>query len=298
MKRSFQVSLGILVVLGIAAYLVMQRPGEISRSAEADDVLVKIDSMAVNKLEITSETGEVTLEKQAGRWMLVNPIKYPADENTVASALAQAKSINLKGLVSSNPDKQSLFKVDSTATLVKVYEKGSESAAFRVGKPSSTFSETYVRLDNSNDVYLAEGILSSVFSRQPKEWRDKTIYKTDQTGITEVKLQHGDTTVNLAFRDSLWFVDRDSAVQSNVTSFLSSLSNFQADEFIDSAITRLPKLTATIDVLGSQIRFYYNKDASKYYVQTSGSAQWFEIQPWRASQVLKRKKDFLPAKPT
>ena len=55
----------------------------------------------------------------------------------------------------------------------------------------------------------------------------------------------------------------------------------------------MPPLSYTINVGGADIRFFFNATASKYYVLSSATPQVFEIQEWRAQQILKRKKDFL-----
>ena len=80
-----------------------------------------------------------------------------------------------------------------------------------------------------------------------------------------------------------------------VTSLIAALASLQADEFIDSAVTAPPNLTAVIEVDGMQIRFHENTTTKRWFVQTSLSPQWFELQPWRAQQVLKRKSELLPA---
>ncbi len=295
MKRGTLVLVVVLVVLGIATIVVVQQPGEVSSTGSLDQALVVYDSSTVDKIEVHSSKGSVVLEKEGGIWSLTSPIRYRADDTAVTTVVGKGRNLELTSLVSTNPQKQELFKVDSSGMLVSVYEKGEERASFRIGKASSSFTETYVRRESSDDVYLAAGNLASTFDRQPKDWRDKTIFKTFKDNITNVKFQYGDTTFTLSFEDSLWTVDGDSSVEFRVTSFLNSLSNFQTDEFIDSALSDLPKLTASLEVEGTQIRFHYNKDADKYYVQTSRSSQWFEIHSWKARPVLKRKKDFLPS---
>ncbi|MBM2841487.1 MAG: hypothetical protein HW412_2015, partial [Bacteroidetes bacterium] len=195
--------------------------------------------------------------------------------------------------ISTNPEKQHLFQVDSSGTLVKVYEKGTLKASFRVGKAGSSFTETYVRLDRSNDVHLAGEVLSSYFSKQPKEWRDKTVFKIDEGAIKSVRFQYGDTTFTLSLHDSLWRIDKDSVNQSVVKPLLSALASIQTDEFVDSTLSSPPKLFAILEVEGTQIRFF-KKDDTKCLVQTSQSTQWFEVQNWRTTNLLKRKKDLLP----
>ena len=295
MKRNTIYSVVVLAVLAVVAYFALHREGEISSTGSSGTMLVDYDSTAVDRLEFVSPTGSIVLEKEAGTWMLTAPIKYRADENAVASAVGKGRKIELSNLVSTNPEKQNLFQVDSTGTFVKVYEKGSLKAAFHVGKASSSFTETYVRLDGSNDVQLANEAISSYFNKQAKDWRDKTIFRIDEGKIRGVKFQYGDTTFSLSMQDSLWRIQKDSANLSVVKPLLGALSNIQTDEFVDSIPATLPRLAAMIDVEGTQIRFY-KKDDGKYLVQTSQSPQWFEVQAWRTTSVLKRKKDLLPVK--
>ena len=115
----------------------------------------------------------------------------------------------------------------------------------------------------------------------------------DTRNQSGVEYHFGDTTFTLAFRDSSWYVGKETADLSTVESLLSTLSKLEADEFVDSLPPALPRITSTVAIGDVQIRFYEVKSPAKYYVQSSASPQWFEVQPWRASQVLKRKTELL-----
>jgi hypothetical protein len=286
--------IAILAVLAGATYLVLQRPGERSREGGKETKLFDYDSAAVDKFEMYSHRGHVIIEKQAGQWVMTFPMSYKADQDAVTAAIGKGKNIALLGLVSSNPEKQGLFEVDSThATIISLFEKGVLKANFFIGKPGPSYNETYVRRAESNDVYLARDLLAGPFLRLPKDWRDKTIFKTEQDNIKNVRFAYGDTTFTLSLQDSVWRIGKDSVSQATMKHFLTNISHFQSDELIDSAIAGQPKPTATLDVNGTQIRFYLQKDASKYYIQTSLSPQWFEAQQWRVSPILKRKKELI-----
>ena len=293
MKRTYGILFGLIIVLGVAAYLVLQLPGESSVQSSGEKRLVTYDSASVDKIEMHTKSSHVVLEKHAGKWMMVEPIQFKADEAEAITAVGKGASILVSSIVSSNPQKQPVFQLDSTATLVRVFEKGNERAAFRVGKAGSSFNETYVRVDGSNDVYLATDVLSFIFAKPAKDWRDKTIFKIEKAEIKGARFHYGDTTFALTKQDTTWQLDGTPLPGTATEAFLTSLSNFMTDEFIDSAVAVPPRLVCTIEVAGVQLRFHFNKDSGKYLVQTSGSPQWFEIQSWRATQVLKRKKDFM-----
>lgn len=294
MKRSSGIIVAVIVLLAVAAWLVLQRPGESSVEAGDATMLVAYDSAAVDRLIISGAQGTVAFEQQAGRWIMVQPMKYRADESAVTTAIGKGRSIALASLVSSNPDKQSLFQLDSAGTLVHVFERGVEKALFRIGKPSTSYRETYVRAEGSNDVFLTRELLSTVFSKSVKDWRDKTIFKRNPHDIKNVGYRFGDTSFVLTFRDSMWKVDEKPASQPAVQPLLSALGNLQGDEFIDTPVTTARKLTATIVVDGVEIRFYQAPGAAKFVVQSSASPQWFEVQQWKAQQILKRRLELLP----
>jgi len=290
MKRNTWILTIILASLIVATVLVLQQPGEQSSSGEPMATLVDYDSAAIDRMEIVSSNGHVILEKDGDNWNITSPIRYLVAEYLGTRAVGSGRTIKLKGLVSSNPGKQTLFKVDSTGILVKFYERDIEKASIRIGKATTSFTETYVRREGSDDVFIADGMLASVFDRKPKDWRDKGIYRAPRESIADVKLHYGDTTISVLFRDSLWTVDGDSTGEP--TSFIAALSKFETDEFVDTAITTLPKLSAVIEVNGTAIRFFQDKVTTKYFVQSTQSPQWFSIPLWKAKQVLKKRNDF------
>jgi hypothetical protein len=296
MKRGTLILLVILSLLVVATLLVLQRPGETSSSGLLGETLVHLDSAAIDRIDITSSSGEVTLLREGGRWMLTSPRRYPADENAVTAAVGASSRLELRSLVSSNPEKRELFQVDSSGTLVRLFDHGTERAAFRVGKAGSSYTGTYVRLEGSDDVYLADGIITHLFNGKPEQWRDKRILTAKKEEIQTVGFRYGDTTFVLALQDSVWRIEGIPAVDPKVNSFLASLSSLAADAFVDTTIA-LRDPVATLNVNGTSISFHPTSVDNKYHVRTSSGPQIFEVYNWRVTQLLKRKEDFLGSTP-
>lgn len=293
MNRNTLLLLGVLVVLGLAAFLLMQRPGEQSVSESTSPVLFEIDSVAVDRIEVRTPSTAVVLEKQGAEWMLIEPLRYRADQTAVTSFVHQIRNIRSKAVVSTNPEKQSVFQVDSSGTTVKVFERGAERASMIVGKMGPSYLDVYLRIPPSNEVLLVDAALSSLTNKQVRDWRDRTILALPKEGIKEIKFQYGDTTFTLTLRDSVWLVGGQKTEEWVVNSLIGALASFQADEFVDTPPARIPRFTAIIEVGGTQVRFAPQKGSDKFFVQSSLSPQWYEVQQWRANQVLKRKKELL-----
>ncbi len=292
MTRTTWSLLGILIVLIGATVLVLQRPGEQSASADAGDVLVSYDSAAVDRMDVTLPSGTVTLAREGDRWNLVAPLHAPADPRLVNAAIGQGRSLKLKALVSSNPAKQQLFQLDSSSTLVRMFAKGAEVAAFHIGKPGTSYTETYIRREGSKEVFLSDGMLSVVFAKPARDWRNKAILTLHPEDIHAVRFHYGDTTFVLSRADSTWKIDGEPAGEYAVRGLLASLASLQCDEFIDTALTTVPPLIGLLEVDGIQIGFHQKPGDAMVTVITSTGTPFSAMYPWRAEQVLKRKKDF------
>lgn len=294
MTRSTWTLVAILVLLIGAAILVLQRPGE-HTSSDTRGMLVSFDSAAVDRIELHSTGGPVVLRKEGDSWMLDTPMHFRADQFAVTSLLANARSIAIKNVVSSNPDRHALFKVDSSGTSVRLFAGPKLLAAFYVGKPGSSFNDTYVRKEGSNDVDLADGMFGYVYSRSPNEWRDKTILALKEGEFQTVRFTYGDTTFAATRADSGWTIDGKKTTGS-FDRVLAALDSFSADGFIDTAFTPASPLAATLTVNGIDLRFY--KEKTNYAVQSSLSPQWYTVSDWKVQGVLKRKKELLPGSVT
>jgi hypothetical protein len=297
MKRNTITLVALLVVLLVLAYLVMQKPGEQSSSG-VGALLVHLDSVAVNKFDIKSGKAHIVLEKQGIEWFLREPVDYKADQPTVANLIHDMRTLEVKSVVSSRPEKFDVFQVDTvSATRLTVYEHGSPSVSLLVGKIGSSYTEQYVRELPSNDVDAVDLSLNYTVNRSVNDWRDKSIASVPKENIKEIRYQYGDTTFTIAFKDSVWMIGKDPVKTEDVTGIINALSDFKADDFIDSTLRPAPKLTALISYGGVQLRFSFLKTQNKYAVQISSSPQWFVVESWKANPILKRKKDFAkPAK--
>jgi hypothetical protein len=291
MKKNTYILIGLFIVLLIVAFLVLQKPGEQSASSASTGFFTLIDSVSVDKIEIKTSTFSLVLEKRGTEWYIAQPINFKANQTNVGQIIHQIKNLEVKSTISSKPEKHSVFQVDQSGTEVKVYEKGIEKISFVLGKMAASYSELYARKLNSNDVLLVEGAYSYMFTRPVKDWRDKTIFTTPKENIKEVQYQYGDTTFSMVFKDSTWCIGKDKVQLSVIDGVLSSLSDLQADDFIDSTVS--PKIMGAVMYADVQIRFSLNKTTNKYLVQSSRSSQWFILGPGKANQILKRKKEII-----
>ncbi len=293
MKKNLVFLVGVLAVLVVIAYFLMNRSGETDISAGNSQFFVDVDSLGVDKIEISWPASRIVLERKGEEWSLTAPVQYRANQSSVSALIHQLKNLAVKEIVSSNPDKRGIFQVDSTGTIVRIFQAGQERSSIVIGKRGQGYSETYARKSQSNDVVVVDGSVAFTYTKSAKDWRDKTVLSFPKESVTKISYQYPGESFSLAFHDSVWMIGDSKPKGAEVTSLLTSLSHVDADDFIDSVMIPAPKISATISVGDAQIRFSEEKDKDKYLVQNSSSPQWFELQGWHAKQILKHKKDLM-----
>jgi len=293
MNRSTIILIVLLLVLG-GIVLIFYGPftsEEREASYQAGQISLAVDSAAVIRIELHHQSKSIILENVGGRWMVTAPVHYPADPVEVTHLISSVVRFKSGSLISSNPEKQQIFEVDSSAgTRVTMTDRTGKSASLIVGKMGPSYSEVYFRLPTTKDVYLGEGLESWTVTRDVKDWRDKNILLLPADSIKGLSFTAG--TKDYAFtRDSSgWRMGGQKIETAAITPSVNSIAALRADDFIDS-VTTIPSHSVTVTVKGPQPVTVsvapVPPDTSKYYVQVSTSPQIFLVSKWTGQQLLK-----------
>jgi hypothetical protein len=298
MSKGTWVLVGVLAALAVAVYVVMQRTGEMNASATPDKMLVSIDSAAASRIEVTSPTMHVLLERGPSGWMMVQPAGGPADAERVAQFLSSAGKIELVSTASTNPQKHGLFNVDSNGVRFLVATERKDTVSFIIGKaqPGATSMrdvQFFARKAGADNVWLTRTYLGYAFSYSPDLWRDRKILAVPRETIDRIDYTYGDTTFAVVRQDSSWLIGTARANSGLMTSITGTLANLQASGFADTVLGPLPKPAAIMSVLGKTLTFYPFKNESKI-VTVSDKPNRFVVPDWTTADLLKRKKELLP----
>ncbi len=149
----------------------------------------------------------VALERTPDGWIVPSEDSLPADPRGVDSILDKVAAFSLKDRVSSNPDKRSVYQVDSSGVFVWIVdESGDTTAAFVVGKVGPDYQSSYVREAWGDDVILTPGYLRSMFDRGEMTWQDRLIFDYSPDEITSISVRRGGEEYTLASTDGAeWY---------------------------------------------------------------------------------------------
>lgn len=297
---------GILVVLIGLWYMQRQQQKSIIVSEPA--ATWSVDPARVTMLEITKPDGEVVeLARRTGSWKLVRPLEYPANEQVVTTTLGLLENLELADVISTNPDNQSTYQVDSTGTRIVARAGDEVLLSAIVGKNSPDYSHTYVRQTGANEVYRAVGVLTYNFNKPVNDWRDKTILALDQQSISRVTLEYPKekATVVLARADSIWTVqagagEAQTADSLSVANLLRTASTLKTASFAsaaesDSLDFEAPDFRLSVETDSeTRVVTFVEGEASKYFGRLQGNDAIFQLYKSSLTNVLKKAEDLRP----
>jgi hypothetical protein len=305
MKRSTLITLAILVLLGIC-YLIMYQSEKQSLSEAEVGNFLAVDSGMVNKISIRRLGTVVEFQKVGEEWNVGDRGKlYPTEKGVVQPLADLAHTMLVGEMISSNPDKQMLFQVDTiTGNRVTFYRDGNELASVIIGKTGADNQSTYVRKPESNDVYEAKGSFARLLNRPASGYRDKTLLTIDTTQIATISFKSKDIDYRVGRQDSLWRIAPakgepfDSDPQ-KMSSLLRQLAVIRWNNSLPEGDTARPNFlqpTVAVDISmldGStkSLRFVVQDAASEnksYYVQSPLGDETFIVYDYVVTNLVKK----------
>jgi len=292
MKKSLIIPLLILVIL-LVVYILVSDSEKKNIQATITGNFLAIDSGSVDKFEISKLGMRVNFHLQNNSWYVVDNDKdYLAANEVVNQILQVAYNLQVNEIVSSNPNKQMLFQVDTLmGTRLSFYNNDKYLAGLIVGKAGVDNRNSYVRKSESDDVYQAVGALSYLFNRPTSEFRDKTLLKIDTTQINIIELNGLEVNYSFLNQDSLWKVipvEGESFVADGniMSAVLRSLANMRFNEFLENPESLnldfnksdLAMLIALRDGTERKLQFIVEGGESEnYFVKSSLSNEPYRI---------------------
>ena len=305
MKTKQLLILGGVFVCLLLVVLIFENPfgkSEHQKKVEtATPLFPDFNKEQVTKIEIIATDGTTTLSKQNGNWVVASMDNYPADSEGIADLLTKVGEFKNTQRVSSNREKQAEFEVDSTGVEAKLIDAQDKVLAHLfVGKITPGFLSSYVRAADSNDVYVAQGNLQSVFNKGTRTWKDRTIFDFNKGIVTELNISSPEETVELRLdAEGTWQMLKPEAAAANTTevdNLLTTLSGLDTDDFADAQDdlaeygldTPQSVISAALNDGTTATLFIGNEAEGKLYVKRDDSNTVFRLFKSNVDRLIKK----------
>lgn len=316
MNRKTLTALGVFIVLGALAIFAIKQPEKGERTSDRVRPIAKLTPAEVETLEVTKGGQTTVLKSEAGKYKVIAPVAYAAEEAAAKAAWEMLGKMDVSDLVTDQKAKHAEFEVDDKAGihLVAKAAGGKVLADVIIGKSSG--SGTMVRLPGKDEIRQASGVSKFIVDKTPTDWRDKSIttftvadaeqieVATQDDGKVVVKKtgtkEGTDDKFEIVESTSRRLAKTDPIDLSVPNGIITTLSSWKANDFADGALppeTGLdaPATTVTVTLKGGKkvtALLGKKKGEDEVYVKTPEVAQVFTVKKFNLERVNKRPVDF------
>src|SRR5580704_4331634 len=197
-----------VVLLGLLGFLVYKQAkvdeaigAPLTAATDLPTVSVPED---VDKISITNgEKGEIVLQRVADPkgtpaadggasevWRLTKPLSAEANQQTVKDLVANLKDLKTESQVNLklDDDVRKEKQLDSAHAVHVIAWKGADKKIDELFGKSGTAGELVVVSDKPNTVWAVKGYSAYLYTKEPKDFRDKEILKFDDGSASQVTL--------------------------------------------------------------------------------------------------------------
>ena len=214
------------------------RGGEERAAAEdaAKAVFPELTSDAITAFELVPEDGRpIRLERDAGRWVLVAPLRFAADPlsaDGIASALADLSAERIF-------DEHEPLAAYGLEVPPRVrFWVGDTEHALRIGNAAPIGNETYVTDASGERVFSVATFRTTGFARPLDEFREKRVLSFDRPSVTSIEASFGGGRVVVERDGEGWRLTQPiqaPADDDTIDALLSDLEFLRATSFHDEA---------------------------------------------------------------
>ncbi|MGO9833796.1 MAG: DUF4340 domain-containing protein [Polyangiaceae bacterium] len=224
----------------------------------------------VDKISITNgDKAEVVLERvpdskaapvdggTAGVWRLSKPISAEANQQTVKDLVANLKDLKAESQVSLklDDDVRKDKQLDPAHAVHVVAWKGADKKLDELFGKSGTAGELTVITDKPNAVWAVKGYSAYLYTKEPKDFRDKEVLKFDDANASQVTIANSHGTLSFTKGDK-WAGTFDQKPilrfdEEKVKDMLRAYKALMADDFGDNkqlSDTGLDKPAGTVTI--------------------------------------------------
>jgi hypothetical protein len=316
MNRKTLIALGAFAALSLIAFLALRAPDKGEQRGERPRPVAKLKNTDFDTLEITKVKITSVIRKEGGKFKVVAPTAYAADENNAKQAFEAIEKLEFSDIVTDQKAKQSEFEVDDNGLRVVAKNGNATVGDLIIGK--TVGAGTMVRVPGKDDVWRAAGSIKYTFDKTAADWRDKSITTFTVADVEKLDVKSkGGGAISLkkdakkedkaaaGAGDDNWSVVSSSVripkLDSSVaTTMASTLAAWKASDFADGVTADAagladPSVTVTVGLKGGKTVSALvgnKKGEDDFYVKSGDGPQIFLVKKYGVEHVNKRPIDF------
>lgn len=230
------------LLLGGYIYVVEIQGGAEREAAEVQERLLfsDLDATPLVRLEVGTQSGQTAVLEQGDLgWRMLEPVDFPASEETVAALVDAIVALERDDVVSSAAGPATFgFGADSTRI---AFGGADDRLAFEIGGETPVGSNRYVRVEGADagaDIDVVASHRLGALHVELDELRDQRVLPFETAAVEQLRLTWSGVEVVLERRDGAWWMNapvEGPADAATVDTLLADIAYLRADGFVDDA---------------------------------------------------------------
>ena len=203
-----------LVLFALTAALVVfikfyetKRPNTEEANRRAQNV-INFERDKIDGVVIQNGEERIELKRADKKWRLESPVKDLADGSTIDGLLFDLEDWKKDATISGKEieaDKSRMAEYGVAKAKLRLKLQGANAPPeILFGNNAALEGKTYVRLENSKDVFLAAQSIKNQISKKPEEFRDRKLTDTVATQVTRLSLKTAAGEMELQKQGDHW----------------------------------------------------------------------------------------------
>jgi hypothetical protein len=165
-----------------------------------DKTVFNYDRGTVERVELESPKGKVTLALQDGKWRITAPVALRADESAMSQVLFKARDLRARDFVAEDAKRLAAYGLDKPQIRLSVWEKGATEPKTLVLAPAKEKDRAYATTLAPGGAAIASVDASALedLARGVMDLRDRSLAEAfDTKDVTRIKIQRPSVTLSL-----------------------------------------------------------------------------------------------------
>lgn len=200
-----------------------------------------ITKLVIRPADSSAKTFE--LDKTGGKWQLVQPINWPAEDFEARNLVESILDLRSQGGVELNDANLASTGLDHPRYTIEATDTGGKTITLHVGARSTLGNDLYVKVgDEKGGELVAGGSLADKLEKGTDKLadslRDKQLVKASSSEMRQVEIEHKGQKLVLNKEGENWQIVEPRKApgdSSEVSDLLFAITGLRADEFIDPA---------------------------------------------------------------
>ena len=248
-----------------------------------EEKLVDLAASDIQRMELKNGAEVLAFKKDdKGEWLITGPLQAKADGSEVNSLADNFASLKFERVVEAEPKDLKAYEIPGRE--LSLWAKGAEKPVRLLFGMENPIDKTlFAQREGEKRVVLLAGFLKTSLEKKLFDFRDKTVFKLDTTGVGAIKVKSKAASWEAVKKDESWELGepvKALAGKSKVEALIEALSGLRAKEFVSESRTEgdirkagldKPDYEVSLMMPGSnaQAVFAIRKDGDKVYASDS-----------------------------